>query len=363
VAGVALVAVGGAALLPTGDPAPSSPERFDVAASATAPGPFTGDALLHELEKLLPAGGTFGKEQAQGTDAKAGPYAQLVYDDGHGAAAISVWFGRVDAGSGQARELTDCPDSTFTRFDHCTTALLSDGSQLRLFQGYEYPDRRVDTKYWAADLVTPRGQHISVGEWNSPAEKDAPISREDPPLSTAQLRKVATAGVWRKVVDAIPRHPETTLSGAAHDAPPEVPGAAIGKTLTELLPEKLRVVRRGGQDAGFAYVVVDDGKGRSLVQINVQHGMNDDADQLYGSAETLPDGTLLVTQKGSGDKGVPGAVMWTVDTLRPGSDGFRVVISAFNGATQEAEPSRGTPALTMKQLREIALSPEWEKLR
>jgi hypothetical protein len=49
--------------------------------------------------------------------------------------------------------------------------------------------------------------------------------------------------------------------------------------------------------------------------------------------------------------------MWTVDTLR--TDGSRVVISAFNAGTQHEAPTRETPALTMKQLREIALSPRW----
>lgn len=53
--------------------------------------------------------------------------------------------------------------------------------------------------------------------------------------------------------------------------------------------------------------------------------------------------------------------MWTVDTLR--TDGFRVVVSAFNAGTQRAAPTRPTPALTREQLREIALSPKWDRFR
>ena len=44
-------------------------------------------------------------------------------------------------------------------------------------------------------------------------------------------------------------------------------------------------------------------------------------------------------------------------------DGFRVVVRAFNSGTQHDAPTRETPALTMKQLREIALSPEWDRYR
>jgi hypothetical protein len=55
--------------------------------------------------------------------------------------------------------------------------------------------------------------------------------------------------------------------------------------------------------------------------------------------------------------------MWTVDTLRPGDDGFRVVISAFNNGAAHAAPTRDEPALTMEQLRKIALSPEWDAMR
>ncbi len=55
--------------------------------------------------------------------------------------------------------------------------------------------------------------------------------------------------------------------------------------------------------------------------------------------------------------------MWTVDTLRPGEEGFRVVISAFNNGAPHAQPSRATPALTVDQLRKMALSPEWDRLR
>ncbi|GGP92750.1 hypothetical protein [Streptomyces griseomycini] len=366
VAGIAAVGVGGALFVAPGD-APGS--RLPAAAHSAAPaasaspGPaareYTGDEILRALKELLPEG-EFSQEEARGTEDELPPSARLVYDDGKGAAAIGLSLGRVEPGSQEARQVTRCPDEVFVPHDSCTTSRLPDGSVLMLFQGYEYPDRRVDTRWWAAELVTPEGRHVSLSEWNAPAEKDAAVSRPEPPLSPEQLKEVVTAGVWRAVVDAVPEPP---MPSATPSAPPRASGESVGETLAGLLPEDVEVVGKGGQEGDYAYVVVDDGEGRSLVQINVQHGMADVADQLYGSGETLPDGTRVATRKGNGDDRVAGVVMWTVDTLRPGDDGFRVVISAFNNGAAHAEPTRDTPALTMEELRGIALSPEWDTMR
>lgn len=362
VAGVALAGVGGALVLPGADAA--APQRSSTAAAPTAsstpaPRSFSGDDLVRTLKDLLPRG-TVAQETARGTQDRSGPAVELVHDDGQGAAAISVGLGRIEPGSEQARETTSCPDKTFVPYDDCTRSRLPDGSVLRVLQGYEYPDRRVDTKWWTAELVTPQGQHVSVSEWNAPAQKGAEISRPTPPLSPAQLTEVATAQVWRDVVDAIP---VTSRPTAAPAAPKGASGRAVGDTLAALLPDDLRVVSRGGQESEYAYVVVDDGRGASMVQVNVQHGMADAARQLYGSGQTLPDGTRVTTRQGTGDDRVPGVVMWTADTMRPGPDGFRVVISAFNNAASHDRPTRDTPALTMAELKEIALSPKWLELR
>ncbi|WP_399942315.1 hypothetical protein ACGH52_24390 [Streptomyces sp. BBFR25] len=371
VAGVALAGVGGALVLPADDPA--TPARSNAASAGTpnstadgtataAAAAFTGGDLLRELKGLLPQG-TYGEESARGSDHQLGPSAHLVYDDGAGAAAIGMGFARVELGSAQVRELTACPDDNLTPYDDCTSDRLPDGSTLRLYQGYEYPDLRVDTKLWTADLVTAEGQHVSVSEWNSPAEKDAPVSRDEPPLSTERLRTLVTAGVWREVVDAIPKSAKPSRSTAPRTERPQVSGKSVGDTLAGLLPGTLDVVTRGGQESEYAYVVVDDGRGRSLVQINVQHGMADAAGQLYAGGEILPDGTRLVTRQAPGEKAGAGVVMWSVDTLSPGPEGFRVVISAFNTGDQNKDATRDAPALTMEQLRKIALSGEWDRLR
>ncbi|MER7689978.1 hypothetical protein [Streptomyces sp. NPDC097610] len=360
VASVALVGLGGALLVPGGDDGRQSVATGakTPVASATPKASYTGDQLIGILEKLLPRG-EFGSAAARGTHEKLPPYAQVVYNDGKGRAAIAVSFDRVLPGSEQARQTVECPDKVLTPYDGCVVTRLSDGSALKIFQGYEYPDRRADTKLWTADLVTPRGQHVGVSEWNAAAEKDAPVSRAEPPLSPARLKTLVTAGAWLGVVDAIPVDPRAPTALPAQ--PSGIDGRAVTSTLVSLLPKGVKVVAKSGPDSGYGYVVLDDGKGRSLVQINVQPNMSDVEDQLFGAGtETLADGTKVVTHKKPGEKGGAGVVMWTADTIR--TDGFRVVVSAFNSGSQVAAATRTTPALTTKQLRAIALSAKWRGL-
>ncbi|WP_243860059.1 hypothetical protein [Streptomyces sp. BK208] len=162
------------------------------------------------------------------------------------------------------------------------------------------------------------------------------------------------------MVDAVPKSPKRSRSAAPRTERPEVSGKSVGDTLAALLPEKLDVVARGGQESEYAYVVVDDGRGRSPVRINVQYVMVDAAGKLYADGETLPDGTRVATRQGPGEKAGSGVVMWTVDTLRPGAEGFRVVVSAFDTGDQNADATRDAPAPAMEQLRKIALSEEWD---
>ncbi|MGW0605991.1 hypothetical protein [Streptomyces sp. NPDC002640] len=374
-AAVACAGVSGALLLPgTGgadDPRPvsaassgSAPAGSSPAAGTVGAG-VTAEEMIRTLKDLLPEG-TTSQEQGAGSERHPlPPYATLVYDDGEGGGAVGVSLNRVEPGSTQARETTTCPDKAQVRHDACRTEKLADGSTLMLFQGYEYPDGRADTRWWAADLVTPQGHHVSVGEWNAEAQKDAPVTRPRPPLSIEQLRTVATAPVWRALAEVRPASEEREEQAPSQDTdtPPADPsGKAIRKTLVSLLPDDVEVVDQGGQDTQYAFLVLDDGRGASLVQINVQADMSDVEHQLFGAdAETLPDGTKVVERQGPGEKGVEGGVMWTVDTIRP--DGRRVVISAFNSGAQDTAVTRETPALTVAELREIATDPQWRDIR
>ncbi|SEE39456.1 hypothetical protein SAMN05216489_06453 [Streptomyces sp. 3213] len=353
-AGIALVGVGTAVLLPSGSGTQASPATSTHAsATSSAPAPVSGQTLFRLLTGMV-GDGAYSKVEARGTDEGPAPYVHAVYDDGKGKSAVELSLGRVEPGSDEARQATTCPAKVFTHYDACRTSRLADGSVVMVLQGYEYPDRRVDTKLWSAELVTPQGQHVSVSEWNAAAEKDSPITRPQPPLSPSRLTKLVAAEAWRKVIDAMPEQ-ATTAAPAPGDT---AFGAPVAPTLKSLLPKGLTVSDSSGDDTGFGYLVVDDGKGRSLVQVNVQANVSDVEGDLFGSdAEVLSDGTKVATHQGPGEKGGSGVVMWTVDTLR--TDGSRVVISAFNSGAQDTASTRTTPALTMKQLREIALSPKW----
>jgi hypothetical protein len=359
-AGLALVGVGGALLVPW-DGTPDA-RTGSVAASGTPKPAYSAADVIRTLEQLMPEG-TFAQAEGRGTGEGLPPYARVVFDDGHGEAAVTVGLDRISATGKTLNPLAEvipCSGSGQSGFDSCTTESLPDGSAITVFQGYEYPDHRVETKAWGADLVTPEGHHVSVGEWNSPAEKDAPLTRTDPPLGPKQLKALATAQRWRKIIDDMPEQQLPTTAPAPSARPGELSGTAILRKLKLLLPKNVDVVSSGSQETEFGYFVVDDGKGESLVQVNVQPGMGDVAGQLFGSgSETLADGTKVATHQGPGEKGGAGVVMWTVDTLR--TDGLRIVVSAFNTGNQNADATRRKPALTVEQLRRIALSPQWLK--
>lgn len=358
-AGIALVGVGGALLLPSGSPeVGGSATSTHAAATTAAPTPFSANAMVQTLGRLLPHG-AFKLSWPRGTNEGTSPYIHVVYDEGKGASAIDVSLGRVEPGSDEARQVTQCPGKALTHYDACGTSRLADGSVVMVLQGYEYPDRRVDTKLWTAELVTPQGQHVSINEWNAAAEKDSPVTRPQPPLSSAQLKNIAAASPWRDLIDAMPADPKSPTTPSSSSAGDTAAPLSVTSTLRTLLPKGLTVSEASDtDDAGFGYLVVDDGKGKTFVQVNVQADMSDVEGQLFGSdAEVLADGTKVAEHQGPGEKGGSGVVMWTVDTIR--TDGRRVVISAFNSGAQDTPATRTAPALTMNQLRQIALSPNW----
>ncbi|MEU8791065.1 hypothetical protein [Streptomyces sp. NPDC048643] len=357
VAGLALVGVGGALLMPGTDDGRAPAAAATSKAGTEKHGRMSAADMIRALEKTLPKG-SFSEEAGRPTDHPLGPYAYAVHDDGHGKAAVSVAVNLVDPASPEAGEAVTCPDKSTAKYDACHTSTLKDGSRLMIFQGYEYPDRRADTKYWYAQLLSPTGRQVNVSEWNAAAEKDSPVTRPQPPLSPARLKKAATAAVWQTAADLMPKPSEPAAPTTTPH--PAADGEAVLDDLVSLLPADVTVTSRGADDQEYAWVIVDDGKGRSLVQINVQPNMGDVEGQLFGGAETLPDGTKVVTKKAPGEKGGAGVVMWTADTIRP--DGLRVVVSAFNADRQDAAATRTAPALSLSELRAIATSAKWPGL-
>ncbi|MBP0457502.1 hypothetical protein [Streptomyces montanisoli] len=337
-----------------GTPAAASRAADPSLASAT-PAAFTGPQMVAAMRKVMPAGSITGVE-ATGVDERPGPTVSFVYDDHKGPSAVSL---AVEGASAAARDRVTCPDKGAVPYDDCTTSTLPDGSRLMIMKGYEYPDRREKTKLWTGTLVAPGGGTVEAREWNAPSEKGSQISRAEPPLDTEQLEKLVSSDVWHApLAQMSARHPRTPVPPSATQAPD---GDTLRKTLRALLPPGIKVTGQGtGDDGEYTYLLVDDGRGVTRLEINVQPNMSDVRDQLFGSdSTTLPDGTQLSRRKEPSEKGGAGMVMWQADTMRP--DGLRVVVFESNGAQQYGPKTRTTPALTLDQLTKIATSKQWLK--
>ncbi|MFC8588707.1 hypothetical protein ACFUGD_29735 [Streptomyces sp. NPDC057217] len=349
---------GGLLFGPTGAVDTASVAGMPKPTSATGPLPDTARIPVKEAAAVLkahtPAGQwTFDDENGLGQGVLG------VYDDGNGKAAVSVHLSR-SMGPGEAGEgLVACPDKAHAPDVECTAETIPGVGRLMRLQGYEYPDRRVDTKNWRATLLTEDGFLVDVNEYNAAAEKGAPVSRENPPFTLAQLKALVTADAWRPLLAKLP---EPSQPGTPPSVPDEPSGDAVRTTLRSLLPEGLEVRDEGVRDGyGYFHLLVDDGGGIGFVEINVQTGMDDVAEHLHATgATTLPDGRLVGVTQEAAEKGGDGVVARTVDTLTP--EGFRVVITALNSDGYRAPATRAEPALTVEQLKAIALSPKWQKL-
>ncbi|MEV7370665.1 hypothetical protein AB0O51_07245 [Streptomyces sp. NPDC090301] len=380
---LAAVGIGGAyggSLLPLGADAPNTSVAAPVKPTATTdPVPDQqkpGEAripvkdIAAALKANTPAG-TWEIDDLDGFGQAVGG----VFDDGDGRAAVTVGLYRPGVGEAGEDQVA-CPDKVAIPFDDCVEEKLTGGSRLMILQGYEYPDKREETKAWRAVLLTGDGFLIDVSEYNAAAEKGAPVSRENPPFTPAQLKALVTAPDWGPLFAQLPQYVDRSGGAGGQGGGPgkggpdgqdtprrhvEPTGTVVQSTLRSLLPRGLKVTDKGGEGE-YAYAVVDDGKGKSLVQINVQPNMSDVAGDLFGSGEvtTLPDGRRVKLTQQPGEKGGEGVVWWTADTMTP--EGFRVVVSAFNAGTQHEAATRAEPALTMQQLKAIALSPKWQKL-
>ncbi|WP_354641370.1 hypothetical protein [Kitasatospora camelliae] len=337
------------------------------AAPAASGAPVTPAQLVAALQGLLP-----GTQVTDTTVGSANPddpevFAGARLDDGHGAAAVSISLRRFTDAPDQGD--IACPDPVYVPNDGCVAEQLADGSKLLLLKGYEYPDKRVLTKSWRAVLTTTDGRRVAFTEWNAAQEKDAPVSRVDPPLDLDRLKALVTDSAWVSLFDRIPK---PTNGGwqpgsAATPAGRTVPGwqAMVG-TAKGLLPAGLSPADAAGGGPGFAHFTVDDGKGAGLVEINVADWSGTapsgpkggSAEARFANATVRADGTrVLVDRDADGDgKSAAGMVRWSVEALL--TDGTRVAVSAIGGPNPR-EATRSAPALTVEQLTALATSPQW----
>ncbi|MFE4261672.1 hypothetical protein [Streptomyces sp. NPDC056883] len=347
--------------------------RSNVASSAEPPAPgvsapgqprsrvgtgaVSAEQLTGVLKQLLPQG-TLSTVEARGTEHELGPMVSAVFDDGEGKSSLGFGLYRIDPKGAMAEDMLECPSKTTTKYDSCTSETLADGSRLHLYKGYVFPDHRADVKSWRAIVVTPQGFMVDAHEENSPEEKGAPVSRPTPPLTLAQMQALVTSPLWHPALNDLP------AAGQENERPAGRQGAKAAVILEELLrTDAIPIVRRDEEHADLGYLVLDDGKGKSLVSLEIQvdnarkPGEPATWADLFKDAETLPDGSKVLTEKRDGDKGVPGMVWWKAEVLRP--NGTRLMLSAFNAETQGSAVTRKEPVLSVERLKELATSPKW----
>jgi hypothetical protein len=179
-------------------PEQPKPAPKPAAPKATAAKVVTGKQVAAVFARLLPHG-TIKDLQGSGPADFGFPFASAsaVFDDGKGPAEVAVGLQR------NGQELEPCgqiqaPDVS------CSLTHVHGGT-LQIIKGYEYPDHRVETKDWTATFITSDGSQVQLDQWNSSAEKDAPITRKNPPLDVAQMTALVTSPDWKPLLASLPK--------------------------------------------------------------------------------------------------------------------------------------------------------------
>ncbi|MFD7630838.1 hypothetical protein ACFV7Q_33255 [Streptomyces sp. NPDC059851] len=317
-------------------------------------GAVSSSQMVEVLKGLLPEG-ALSVEHANGTGG-GGAGVSGVYDDGRGGAAIRLVLSRVDPNGSMANTTTVCTKKATRPDDDCTTEQLADGSRLLIQQGYSAQNPGIDIKEWRAALVTPQGFLVELSEKNALPMETVKASRPNPPLSPAQLRAVVISDKWHPALNDLPAAAQQPRGWT-----PANPNALRDLKAVEQLEKmvtkmKVPVISKGGE-SGSGYVVVDDGKGKSLVRLDVVKETG--APDFEGNVPSPNDGIRTKVTQGPAEKS-SGVVPWTVDTRY--RNGLRVTVTAYNAADQSGTATRETPALTLELLQHIATDPMWREL-
>jgi hypothetical protein len=324
--------------------------------------------MINSLDSLLPSGTTFSDAAGRGAQTDptlnaVAPYASVVAHTAGGLSEIDVDLYRVAAGTPVTdTPYSSCPGAVEHPFGSCTSRTLADGSLLKTAKDYVRPQTDTGQKLWSATVVRGDGSIIDVTEYGGGAEKST-TDPVDPVLSTDQLAAIAQSNIWQPALALI-----NSPGGRTASAPAFVPQAKVMATLTSLLPSGFKKSAQSGQN-GLAELVVDDGNGKTAVEVNVQphmsqlaKSMNCDSRAGQGgtcTASTLTDGTKQVVTRGGSPNGNGAVIEWRVDALRP--DGLRIVVFEFNAASADGPVTRSEPALSIAQLSQIATSQLWQQ--
>ncbi|MFB6659872.1 hypothetical protein [[Kitasatospora] papulosa] len=331
-----------------------SPDRGDPPRPPGVAEVVSTQRMVRLLEAALPSG-TVSEQRGKGAEKSSAspPSAALSFEKDGRRSEVDVTLYRWAAPVPQFT--LQCPDTAYSPYSQCTESKLSGGAVLVLDQSPENDSDPSGAVVFTARLTYKDGKQVVVRQSGvRPADSAASVDARGP-LTRKHLSSIAASGGWKAVLSRMPEplaEPRTSADAMT--------GTQMAATIASLTPSNLHVSEQGSSD-GFGHAVVDDGHGKSLVGVNVQQWDRDDPRmrEVFGTAETLADGTRVRVDKTPSRYGGSGAVVWTVDTFR--TDGFRVVVQALNARAFKLPASRDEPALGIPQLRDMALSGAWRR--
>ncbi|WP_225824379.1 hypothetical protein [Streptomyces naphthomycinicus] len=329
--------------------------------SSRVPSPVSGEDMIRTLKSLLPSGGTVSA--ATGRASQAGPpvvwpTAKLTYSTPKGSSGIDITLARLEPGApGEQRGQSGCLPVEVRPYDKCTTRKLPGGAVLDTTESFTYPSSDTGQKRWYVVLTTADGVQLTAQEFGGGDEKGS-SGAADPQLSLAQLTSIVRSPAWKEAADALPA-PEGAPAGTPSTGRKHVSGARINEVVASHLPGGGKTSGLNAGD-GLVQLVHDDGRGRSMVEVDAQYGMTDDLAGHMGcagvrghcEATELSDGTRVKKVQGPSEKGGE-AQVWLVDVLYP--DGRRVAARSVNSYAESAPVTRPRPVLSMAELESIAL--------
>jgi hypothetical protein len=144
------------------------------------------------------------------------PQAELVYDDGHGAARVMV---SLDLPPGGLKPSACHPG------DSCQ--VLADGTVVTWSTNRD-PAQPVVVTMWSANAVHPDGLGVTVTEFTAPVPKVSPATRAEPPFSIEELKGIVSSPRWQAAVAAEVVRRDATL----FTPKPDTTGAKVPTSAT-----------------------------------------------------------------------------------------------------------------------------------
>lgn len=187
----------------------------------------------------------------------------MVFTRGGRAARLTVTVNRYPLPVPE--QFSTCPDSAYHPYSHCTQARLSDGALLTQDRSPVDEKRPSGADVLTTLLTHKDGAKVFVSQ--APGATGGPTAGESPlPLTAKDLAAIAGSPARKPVLSAAPV-PRTAPPGTS--LVPRMTGRQITDTIADLLPPALRTAQQDGS-LGFGHLTVDDGRGESLIAVNVQ---------------------------------------------------------------------------------------------